>query len=577
MALEEASAAHSPKQLRHLFAVMLFTCNLSNPLQLWETHRESLAEDFHHQAQIAFPQQQVSYSDVIFKQALSEVQQHLRTLGNKTLKDFRLPEVLASETALPHEYLRELNYNQAELKAFIEQNESSLNPEQQCVYYIALDSIRANKGSIFFLDAPGGTGKTFLLNLLLAKVREQKKIALAVASSGIAATLLTGGRTAHSTFKLPLSLAHNDRAVCPISKNMAAGKLLKDCDLIVWDESTMSHKNAYEAIDRTLQDLRGNTKPMGGVTVLLAGDFRQTLPVVPRGTKADELHACLKSSYLWKNIRQLSLSTNMRAYLTGNQNTANFSKALLLIGDGNVPGCSPEGDIIIPVGSQVKSIKDLQNSIFPHLVQNYQDTKWLASRAILAPRNDAVDAINVDLLKALPGAIRSYLSVDTVLEESQAVHYPIEFLNSLELPGIPPHNLLLKIGAPIMLLRNLGPPKLCNGTRLTVKSLMNNVIKATILTGTFQGQCVFIPRIPIIPSDMAFEFKRLQFPLRLSFAMSINKSQGQTLSRAGLALETPCFSHGQLYVGCSRVGSSSDLFTFTPDNKTKNVVYKEIL
>ena len=188
-----------------------------------------------------------------------------------------------------------------------------------------------------------------------------------------------------------------------------------------------------------------------------------------------------------------------------------------------------------------------------------------------------MDAINVDLLKALPGAIRSYLSVDTVLEESQAVHYPIEFLNSLELPGIPPHNLLLKIGAPIMLLRNLDPPKLCNGTRLTVKSLMNNVIEATILTGTFQGQCVFIPRIPIIPSDMAFEFKRLQFPLRLSFAMSINKSQGQTLSRAGLALETPCFSHGQLYVGCSRVGSSSDLFTFTPDNKTKNVVYKEIL
>ena len=78
MALEEASAAHSPKQLRHLFAVMLITCNLSNPLQLWETHRESLAEDFHHQAQIAFPQQQVSYSDVLFKQALSEVQQHLR-------------------------------------------------------------------------------------------------------------------------------------------------------------------------------------------------------------------------------------------------------------------------------------------------------------------------------------------------------------------------------------------------------------------------------------------------------------------------------------------------------------------
>ena len=129
-----------------------------------------------------------------------------------------------------------------------------------------------------------------------------------------------------------------------------------------------------------------------------------------------------------------------------------------------------------------------------------------------------------------------------------------------------------------MLLRNLDPPRLCNGTRLVVKSMKPHVLEATILTGHYQGEDVFIPRIPLIPSDLPFEFKRLQFPVRLSFAMSINKSQGQSLKVVGLNLKTPCFSHGQLYVGCSRVGSSSNLYVYTPTKgHTENIVYPEAL
>ena len=128
-----------------------------------------------------------------------------------------------------------------------------------------------------------------------------------------------------------------------------------------------------------------------------------------------------------------------------------------------------------------------------------------------------------------------------------------------------------------MLLRNLDPPKLCNGTRLTIKKLMPRVLEATVMTGRAKGEHVFIPRIPLIPSDMAFDFKRLQFPVRLSFAMSINKAQGQSLKVVGLNLSDSVFSHGQLYVGCSRIGNPESLFIFTPEVKTKNVVYYEAL
>jgi ATP-dependent DNA helicase PIF1 len=127
---------------------------------------------------------------------------------------------------------------------------------------------------------------------------------------------------------------------------------------------------------------------------------------------------------------------------------------------------------------------------------------------------------------------------------------------------MPPHNLQLKVGSLVILLLNLYPPRLCNGMQLIIKKLMKNVIimyqnefiknEAIILNGKFRGENILLPRISFMPTDVSIQFKRLQFSIRLAFAMTINKSQGQTMSVCGLDLSILCFSHEQLYVACFR-------------------------
>lgn len=337
----------------------------------------------------------------------------------------------------------------------------------------------------------------------------------------------------------------------------------------------MAHKKSLEALDRSLKDFRENDRPMGGALLLLAGDFRQTLPVIPKSTPADELNACLKASYLWRHVKKLTLSTNMRVHLLQDAAAQIFAKQLLDMGDGKLPYEPTTREISFPLNfcQMQSSIQDVVQKVFPDIANNFKNHDWLCERAILAPKNDDVNKINHQIQLKLPGEVVKYKSIDTVIDENQAVNYPIEFLNSLEPSGMPPHILTLKVGSPVMLIRNLDPPKLCNGTRLAVKKLSPNLIEATIISGKCKGEEVLIPRIPMISTDLPFDFKRLQFPVRLAFAITINKAQGQSLSVAGLNLENSCFSHGQLYVACSRVGTPKNLYVYTPTEKTQNIVY----
>ena len=128
-------------------------------------------------------------------------------------------------------------------------NAITLTDEQNNIYELFLDRVKNKSPRLIFLDAPGGTEKTFVINLILAKISSESKIAIATASSGIAATLLQGGRTLHSTFKVPLDVQHKDNATCAIKKNSALAQVMRHCAAVIVDEAPMTHKAAYEAID----------------------------------------------------------------------------------------------------------------------------------------------------------------------------------------------------------------------------------------------------------------------------------------------------------------------------------------
>ncbi|XP_022852762.1 ATP-dependent DNA helicase PIF2-like [Olea europaea var. sylvestris] len=141
----------------------------------------------------------------------------------------------------------------------------SLNKEKQFAYDTIMEKVKTQSSGSFFIDGPGGTGKTFLYKVLLADVRSQNLIALTTASSGMAASLLPGGRTTH------------------LSKQSALGNLLKMSWLIIWDEAPMINRYAVEAVDKMLRDITDCNMPFGGKVMVLGGDFRQVLSVVPRG------------------------------------------------------------------------------------------------------------------------------------------------------------------------------------------------------------------------------------------------------------------------------------------------------
>jgi ATP-dependent DNA helicase PIF1 len=211
----------------------------------------------------------------------------------------------------------------------------------------------------------------------------------------------------------------------------------------------------------------------------------------------------------------------------------------------------------------------------------------------LTPKNIDVDEVNNVILESLFEESHTYLSANSLTSTKEGASvaagvlmdslYPMEFLNTLQFSGIANHELELKVGMPILLLHNLNQSiGLCNGTRLIIKRLGQHVIEAKIITGNNVGKRVFIPRIIMSPSetDWPFVLRYRQFPVRMAFAIIINKSQGQTFNNVRVYFSSPIYSHGQLYVAISWVTSSANIKIFNGqghDGYMRNIIDKEVL
>ncbi|OMO74609.1 DNA helicase PIF1, ATP-dependent [Corchorus olitorius] len=476
-AMAEADHVGSSYELRQLFVMILVFCQVTNPLRFFDKHWRLMADDIEHGFRRAQRDLALTISDDRLRGCvLSCIDDVLHQYGT-SLEEKNLPlppfDLLCNQQ--DRLIFEEISYDRDEMKTDHSRFVSSLNPQQQSIFQAITESVAAAAGKMFFVHGHGGTGKTFLWKAVLADTRLNGHIALAVASSGIAALLLPGGRTAHSRFRIPLSI--DQWSTCEMRRGTQLAKLMEKTALIVWDEAPMMHRHCIEALDRSLRDIRGSLdlhlkdQPFGGITVVFGGDLRQILPVIPGASRTDVVSYTICNSPLWKHCQVLHLTVNMRLLqsdvaLVNRDELSIFSRWIIDVGDGNVPSVlendDNEGDLIqIPDVLLIKFSGDplqaIIQDIFPNFVTNFSDQSYLKQRAIITPFNAMVDTLNECMLDLIPGSSIDYYSKDRVGgsisdASGEASPYPIEFLNSITSPGVPGHRLSLKLGCVVMLL-----------------------------------------------------------------------------------------------------------------------------
>jgi hypothetical protein len=502
---------------------------------LWDEFKRDLCDDLR---RFLYRQEMGNLSDeAIFDYGLHLIKTRLR-MDDKTMENVGLSRPLFhwnSTLSSPHPN-HPFTFERDEQTRLLQETLPRLNADQCTVFDVILKAALSHAAVSFFLQGAAGAGKTFVYNTLCFATRSRDLQVLCVVSSGIAALLLPGGRTAHSTLKILIDI--DECSMCSVLKRSSLGDTLRNVQFVVWDECSMQHRFAFEAVDQTLQDVRSNPALFGGIPTILGGDFLQTLPVVTHSLKSDILNAALFSSMLWPHVmpRFLCLEKNMRVGdARADQDFSLWQRQLArgLLNDEN-------DEVIIP-DTLIAPSNDLSALIectYPD-ISSPHNMDYFCKRCILAPRNRETNEMNDIILDKFPGQVHDLWAVDDAFdpdtEMTSSSTFPPKVLHSATPSGFPQAHLKLKIGCPVIVLHNLHSEEgICNGSRGIVTRISTRVVEV-LLHG---GEMCLVPRIKLISRDsqLPFHLHHRQFPLALSFAITINKSQGQSFTTVGIDL-----------------------------------------
>ncbi|XP_058749840.1 uncharacterized protein LOC131622824 [Vicia villosa] len=379
-AIKEAHVWGSGLFLRKLFVTMLLSSSMNRPEHVWRLTWKYLSDGILYDQRLLAGDQGLTLTGGELKELTLMTIETLLQNNNKSLKDFKpmpYPKDFVVSFIGNRLLYDERQYNVVEHQQIFANLYSSLTDEQRTIYEEIMVVVQKQR----------------------AALRSQKKIVLPVASSGIASLLLPGGRTAHSRFKISVSTL--ETSICNINKKDDLAELLKMTDLIIWDEAPMATKFCFESLDKSLKDImsgmpHASHKIFGGKVVVFGGDFRQIIPIIPRGTRSDIIHATINSSYIWDHCKVLKLTKNMRLQSGETTSTTNdirrFSEWILNIRDGTV--CEPNdgyADICIPdeflISNFSDPIKAIVEDTYPDLIHNYLDPikahVWVENRTQL--------------------------------------------------------------------------------------------------------------------------------------------------------------------------------------------------
>ncbi|KAG5088981.1 hypothetical protein GYH30_001400 [Glycine max] len=454
-ALREAITRGSAHFLRKLFVKLLFINTMDRSQFVWEQTWQLMADDIVFNHRIQGIQLFVKETKHL---CLSEIENLLQ--GNrKSLRDFPSMPYLIGYAANTHGnklIFNEMAYDKELLHAEFNNYYHSLTDEQDAIFDKTIRVVASQSSGVYFLYGYGGTGKTFIWKTLSSDIRSNGGIVVTVASSGIASLLLPGGRTTHSKFSIPVPTTHN--STCNILQGSDLAELLKMTKLIICDETPMCHMFSFEELDKSLKDIMHNDRPFGGKVIVFCGDFRQILPVVPRGCWSDIVHASINASYILDHCQILKLTKNMclqtNVANTNSDDLKQFFDWLLDIGDGKLGELNDGyGEISILDEFLIKDFNDpiqaIVETTYPNLLQDYSNGDFLQKRVVLVSSKDVVDSINDYVMSLIPSEEKEYCSVDSVDKSDELLNPALgfltpEFLNLLKTSRIPNHKLKIK-------------------------------------------------------------------------------------------------------------------------------------